>query len=60
MLAKSQVGASFLSVIEMAKYDEYTILRFTETEEEIVLGVEKNSSQRKIILLGVKSHLEGF
>ena len=44
----------------MAKYDEYTILRFTETEEEIVLGVEKNSSQRKIILLGVKSHLEGF
>ena len=33
LLAKSQYGNSFLSVIEMAKYDEYTILRFTETEE---------------------------
>ena len=44
----------------MRRYEEYTILRFTETEEEIVLGVDRFSSQRKIILLGIKSNRESF
>lgn len=29
MLSKSQYGQSFLSTIEMSKYDEYTVFRFT-------------------------------
>jgi len=29
ILSKCQCGSSFLPVIEMSRYDEYTILRYT-------------------------------
>jgi len=40
------------------RYEEVTIFQSTETAEDIVLAVDKNSSQRKIIILAVRSTIE--
>lgn len=42
----------------MSKYEELTVFQNSENGEEIVLAIDKNASQRKIIILSVKSTLE--
>lgn len=42
----------------MPKYEELTVFQNSENGEEIVLAVDKNASQRKIIILSVRSTLE--
>lgn len=39
----------------MTRYEEITVFQNSENGEEILLAVDKNASQRKIILLSVKS-----
>ena len=39
----------------MGKYEEITLFRLNETEEEVVLGADRNSTHRKIIILAIKS-----
>jgi hypothetical protein len=39
----------------MAKYEEMTVFQNSDNGEEIVLAIDKNASQRKIIILSVKS-----
>lgn len=58
MLEKSSFKDSFLPNVDMNKYEEYTVYRFSETEEEIVLGIDKNTSQRKVIIFAMKSALD--
>lgn len=57
-LAHSAFGQSFLSTVELMRYEELTIFQSTETAEDIVLAVDKNSSQRKIVLLAIRSTIE--
>jgi hypothetical protein len=42
----------------MPKYEELTVFQNSENGEEIVLAVDKNASQRKIIILSVRSTLD--
>lgn len=49
---------SFLNVIDIPKYEELTVFQNKDTNEEVVLGVDKNTSQRKIIILNIKSTLQ--
>ena len=56
-VTKSAFVQSFRPVIEVPKYEEITIFINSETGEEVVLGVDRNASQRKIIILSIKSNL---
>ena len=44
----------------MSKYEEYTILKSNEFHGELVLAIDKYSSNRKIILLGIQSNSDNF
>ena len=57
-VAKSAFVQSFRPVIEVPRYEEITIFQNSETGEEVVLGVDRNASQRKIVILSIKSTLE--
>jgi hypothetical protein len=57
-LAHSAFSQSFLPTFELMRYEEVTIFQSTDTAEDIVLAVDKNSSQRKIIILAVRSTIE--
>jgi hypothetical protein len=57
-ISKSAFSQSFYTVVEMSKYEEMTVFQNSENGEEIVLAIDKNASQRKIIILSVKSTLE--
>ena len=57
-LSKSAFHQSFRSVVEMIRYEEMTVFQNSENGEEIVLAVDKNASQRKIILLSIKSTID--
>lgn len=59
LIAKSEFKDSFIGQIELNKYEEVTAFRYSETEEEIILGVDKMASQRKIVISVIKSTLEG-
>ena len=57
-LNKSAFKQSFLSTVEMLKYEEITVFQNADNGEEIVLAVDKNASQRKIIILSIRSTFE--
>ena len=42
----------------MLKYEEITVFQNSDNGEEIVLAVDKNASQRKIIILSIRSTIE--
>lgn len=56
-LAHSAFALSFLPTVELLRYEEVTIFQSADNSEDIVLAVDKNSSQRKIIILAVRSTL---
>lgn len=44
----------------MFKYEEVTVFRYMETEEEILLAIDKLSPQRKVYIFVIKSTVEGL
>ena len=58
LLDSSMFHKSFLGTVELAKFQEITVFQHSQTSDEIVFGCDKFSSQRKLIILGVKSNLE--
>ena len=57
-LNKSSFKQSFFSVVEMLKFEEMTVFQNSDNGEEIVLAVDKNASQRKIIILSIRSTID--
>ena len=57
-LNKSSFKQSFFSVVEMLKFEEMTVFQNSDNGEEIVLAVDKNASQRKIIILSIRSMID--
>lgn len=57
-IGKSAFSQSFHTVLEMSKYQEFTVFQNSDNGEQIVLAIDKNASQRKIIILSVRSSPE--
>ena len=53
---RSTIQQYFFGTLDFSKYEEFTVL--SDKANEIILAIDRNSSQRKVIILAIQSKLE--